>query len=165
MQPKVNRLGEMQHELAHLQQTFQQHAQKAHAELVQMEADILALQRMIAEEMRKPMNGEPLPTVAPIPTLSLVAPPKKRAVAAKLPHRPIISKHPFPKAVGNVKAWATSVSISYTLAKSWYTERDWKRPIPRAWAVYLARNFKIPLTAWWKISDDVRAGGPTTKRA
>jgi hypothetical protein len=56
--------------------------------------------------------------------------------------------HEFPKAVGNVAAWAESVGVSRAAAKSWYATGKWGRPIPRTWAKYLKTKYKIPLDCW-----------------
>lgn len=62
--------------------------------------------------------------------------------------RPTKSKHPFPRAVGNVAAWAEQQGLSYSFVKAWYTTGESLKPIPRKWQVLLEKTYGIPASAW-----------------
>lgn len=121
------------------------------AELKQREHMILMLRGLISEQEGGPPQ-EALQTSAHVHSLSLVPPPRV--------HRsgPPASNHPFPRRVGNVRAWCREANVSYSLAKSWYNGPK-PRAIPRKWAMVLLVAYKIPLSSWrGGISDDPRAG-------
>jgi hypothetical protein len=87
------------------------------------------------------------------------------------PHggRPTVSRHVFPRRVGNVRAWAKMNGLKYTTVKRWFTEGKTLAPVPRKWAVILKHTHGIPPAAWkGGISDDIRAGrlmGPRKKKS
>lgn len=58
------------------------------------------------------------------------------------------SKHPFPRAVGNVRQWAAEAGVPWSTVKTWFTEGDTLAPIPRFWQVVLERTYGIPASAW-----------------
>ena len=68
-----------------------------------------------------------------------VEPPRRRG-------RPTVSKHPFPRAVGNVAAWARKHGLERETVKSWFAVGDAGRPIPARWAKLIEREHGVPAT-------------------
>lgn len=71
------------------------------------------------------------------------------------PGRKIVSRHPFPRALKaadvSVTEWAKKHGVSRSAAKSWFLDGDGGRPIPRALAEGIEREFGVPATAkTWK---------------
>lgn len=171
--------------LAKMQAEQQQRLAETDAELKQREHAIQGLQTLIAQ-MEGPAVASPLPSVAAVPTLAVVATARKTKTKAdrwadwerrrnpqppQRPQRPRsqgksgyrFSDHPFPTKV-NVKEWAADHEVSYTYAKSWYAESKMRRPIPRKWALELQREFQIPLESWKNGITDTTFEGPNRLR-
>lgn len=199
---KVDRLAELQERQAEIQRLIQEclresheNRQNEHRVLVGHQHDWIVTTNEIAEIMGVGIGTLGDPTQMPGPlqspdavrSLSLVAPALAPAPSRKDPRpamltapagRPLESRHPFPHAVGNVKAWAREHGLHYSMVKAWYTEGAFWKPIPRKWANLLASKYGVPLRAWkgrqaqvtdrktgklkmiWRegITDDVRAG-------
>lgn len=137
-------LDEMRVLLARMQEEQRQRLAETDAELKQREHGILRLQELISD-MESP--SAPLHSVAGSPSLALVAT-KPRAKKPR-PHPDSLKhKHPFPRAVGNVRAWAHAAGFSYTYVKGWFSTGKYQRPIPAKFALRLLKTHKVPLEAW-----------------
>ena len=76
------------------------------------------------------------------------------AASAKAPGRKSRSEHPFPMALKErrppitVAQWADAHGLSRTTVMSWFLDGAAGRRIPRKYAREIAREFKVPMTAW-----------------
>lgn len=99
-----------------------------------------------------PRRARTLVEAMPAKTASASTPhPARRKLSKVKPRAAYVdrSQHPFPKAVGNVAAWADANGVPVSTARSWYTKAEkWGRPIPITWADHFLELYKIPHTAW-----------------
>lgn len=121
----------------------------------QLEAQLIAL---VEAEAREAPVPPPLALVIDGATVPWVktrkAAPRKRAHPPKRPGVIDHSDHPFPRAVGNISAWAKENKVSRSRARSWYVVNDaklgidWGKAIPRRFATQLLKTHGIPLDCW-----------------
>ncbi len=124
---------------------------ESHLEMSRLQLHIETLKAQLDAERFE--QGLQLP--APEPSLSLVMALKKPLPLPPRGRRSA-SKHPFPRAVGNVKLWAKQNGYSYAAVKSWFTEGETIAPVPRDVAIRLFREYRIPQTSWrGGITDDL----------
>ncbi len=121
----------------------------------QIEAELIA---RVEAEARRGAVPPPLALVsdeATVPGVKTRKPaPRKRPHPPKRPGVIDHSDHPFPRAVGNISAWAKENRVSRSRARSWYVVNDaklgidWGKAIPRRFAMQLLKSHGIPLDCW-----------------
>lgn len=120
-------VADLQRDIAELRARHEADLRASHQHLTRQLAEIDALENL-ANNLRLIKRGRGLP----------------RTNGAG---RPTESDHPFPRAVGNVRAWAAANGVSWSVAKSWYQGAH-PRPIQRRWQVLLERTYGIAASAW-----------------
>lgn len=102
--------------------------------LIRWEARVQRLQADLEAAYRA--DEEPAVVASPQPPL-----PRKAG-------RHVRSRHPFPRRVGNVTAWADKHGYKRWKVKSWYSTGPEGRPIPLAAAQLIRQQYGVALASW-----------------
>ena len=137
---------ELQQRLDRMRIEHREKLRASHLELVRQEAEIRALEFEV--EAAESDIGLIAVKAKPFPRPNGVGPKTK-------------SKHPFPHAVGNVRAWAQANHLSYGNVKAWFAPPTAKHrmAIPRVWQQRIERAYGVPERAWKNgVTDSPLAG-------